>query len=154
MKEKVISKEDAVFWMDKDGNWRNEHGKFEHKKIIDYFNSAIGKDEKGYYVSQIIDEGVMEKVYFHTEDVALFVVDILQKRDAHITLLLNTKAKIPLLPDALQIKNDHLYMKLEDHLIKFTQRSLLKLSDKITEEDGRCYFSLGTERYLIPNLDE
>jgi len=52
MKDIVIPKENAVFWMDGNGDWRNEHGRFRKKKIIDYFNAAIHKDENGYYVCQ------------------------------------------------------------------------------------------------------
>ena len=52
IKEIIISKEDAVFWMDKHGFWRNEDGKFRHKRIIDHFHKSIGKDQNGYFVSQ------------------------------------------------------------------------------------------------------
>jgi len=50
--EIVISKDDAVFWLNANGRWHNAHGEFQHKKIIDYFHSSIQKDEKGYYLFQ------------------------------------------------------------------------------------------------------
>ena len=48
--EIVISKEDAIFWLDENGRWHNAHGEFQHKKIIDYFHSSIKKDKKGYQI--------------------------------------------------------------------------------------------------------
>ncbi|MCP4022082.1 MAG: MFS transporter permease, partial [Desulfobacteraceae bacterium] len=62
-KQIIIPKEDAVFWMDKHGIWHNEHGPFEHPKIIKYFNASIQKDDQGYYVNQATGE-FEEKVYF------------------------------------------------------------------------------------------
>jgi len=49
--------------MDAEGNWHNEHGKFEHPGIIKHFNTSICKDEDGYFVSQS-HSGIEEKVYF------------------------------------------------------------------------------------------
>ena len=100
--EILIPKERAVFWLDKNGRWRNAHGEFQHKKIIDYFHSSIQKDEKGYYLFQ--ERGnLREKVYFHYEDTALFAVDLIKDED--ITLILNTKRQIKLKPKSLFIKN-------------------------------------------------
>ena len=62
--EIVIPKDKAVFWLDKNGRWHNVHGEFEHKRIINYFHSAIKKDKQGYYLFQ--ERGKFrEKVYFH-----------------------------------------------------------------------------------------
>ena len=87
-KEIVIPKEDAVFWMDKNGHWHNEHGKFQHKKIIDYFNGCIKKDKDGFYLTQERDT-YREKVYFPYEETAYFVFEVIKDKD--ITLVLNTK---------------------------------------------------------------
>ena len=76
----IISKDKAVFWLNKNGRWCNRHGEFEHKKIIDYFNASIRKDKGGYYVAQTTDD-YQEKVYFNYEDTALFVVDVLKGKD-------------------------------------------------------------------------
>ena len=82
--EFVISKDKAVFWLDKNGRWHNAHGKFQHQKIINYFHSAIKKDAKGYYLFQ--DRGdFREKVYFHYEDTPLFVVRIIEDDEGCIT---------------------------------------------------------------------
>ena len=97
-KEIIISKEDAVFWMDKNGGWHNKHGKFEHPRIIKYFNAYIKKDEKGYYVLQETSECI-EKVYFHYEDTALFVFDVTMADD--IILILNTSDTMPFDPGQL-----------------------------------------------------
>ena len=94
IKEVVISKEDAVFWLDRDGCWNNEHGKFQHKKIIDFFHLSIKKDNNGYYLSQT-DGNYREKVYFHFEDTALFVFDVIKDKD--IMLILNTLLPVPVI---------------------------------------------------------
>jgi len=135
-KEIIISKDKAVFWLDKNGRWCNRHGKFEHKKIIDYFHASIRKDKDGYYVGQTI-EGVQEKVYFHYEDTALFVFDVI--KDAHITLVLNTGKKMALKPRKLSLIADDLYMHAGDERIKFAEQGLMKIADLI-EYDNRQYF--------------
>ena len=52
LKQIIISKENAVFWMDNQGHWQNEHGPIEHPRIIKYFNACIRKDTSGYFVHQ------------------------------------------------------------------------------------------------------
>ncbi|PIE62260.1 MAG: MFS transporter permease, partial [Desulfobacterales bacterium] len=76
MKEVIIPKEKAVFWMNGDGVWHNEHGPFEHPKIIRHFHNSIHKDENGYYLCQE-REDVREKVYFPYEDTAIFVFQVI-----------------------------------------------------------------------------
>ncbi len=58
--------------MDANGIWHNEHGRFEHPKIINHFNRSIQKDDLGYFLSQMIDEAKEEKVYFPYEETAVF----------------------------------------------------------------------------------
>ncbi|MBW1695092.1 MAG: hypothetical protein JRJ41_13325 [Deltaproteobacteria bacterium] len=67
IKEVVVPKEDAVFWLDAFGRWHNEHGTFEHKKIINFFHSSIRKDADGYYLYQKRDDSIIEKVYFKSD---------------------------------------------------------------------------------------
>ncbi|OQY50899.1 MAG: MFS transporter permease [Desulfobacteraceae bacterium 4572_89] len=133
-KQILVPKEKAVFWLDKHGIWHNEHGKFEHPKIIRFFNTSIQKDDQGYHVYQVTDE-IEEKVYFPYEDTALFVHDIIVEKQ--IKLILNTRAVMDLTPDQLFIKKDNLYCQTPEHLIKFTQHALVKLSRYIEEIDGR-----------------
>ena len=151
IKEKVISKEDAVFWLDKNGRWRNVHGKFEHIKIIDYFHSCIKRDQAGYYLFQV-NGNYREKVYFPYEDQALFVFDALLQDE--ITLILNTKRRIVLDPESLHIKDDNLYMRKGDETIKFVEHGLMKMAPLIEDEDGRYYIRLKDRRYSIPILDD
>jgi hypothetical protein len=146
LKQIVISKEDSVFWMDKDGNWCNEHGKFEHPKIIKYFNSSLKKDEGGFYVHQKTDE-CEEKVYFKYEETALFVVSINEKED--FFLILNDSSKIKFDPDNLFTKDDSLYLQTIDHLVKFSSRALLKLSKYIDEKDGQLSLTIKDNVYMI-----
>lgn len=136
-KQIIVPKEDAVFWMDENGFWHNEHGKFEHPKIIAYFHKSIRKDDQGYHVYQIRD-GFEEKVYFPYADTALFVVD-LKGTD---TLVLNTTDTIPLEPSLLFTQNDNLYIETPEHRIKFGQRALIKLSGHIEEKEGRLFLVL------------
>ncbi len=129
----VIPKEKAVFRMDANGNWHNEHGKFEHPGIIRYFNASIKKDADGYYVYQATDE-CEEKVYFPYEDTALFAVNITTGPD--FDLILNTGERIR--PDGGEffIRNDQLYFQNADHLIKLTVQAMVRISRFIDEKDG------------------
>ncbi len=147
--EIVIPKEKAVFWMDGEGRWRNEHGTFEHKKIIAYFHASIQKDEHGFFVSQIRDD-IREKVYFNYVETAWFVFDV--KRNGDVALVLNTKAVIPLVPEDLFIKQDILYMNYSDGFVKFTVHAMMRLADMIEEDsDGKMYFEYQGNRFEIPD---
>src|SRR5210317_480837 len=144
--EIVISKDDAVFWLNANGRWHNAHGEFQHKKIIDYFHSSIQRDEKGYYLFQ--ERGnLREKVYFHYEDTALFAVDLIKDED--ITLILNTKKQLKLKPKNLFIKNDNLYMRLGQETIKFAERGLMKMSDLLEFKDDQYFIKVKNRRYRI-----
>ena len=146
LKEIIIPKDKAVFWLDKNGCWHNQHGKFQHKKIVDYFHASIRKDMDGYYLSQTTED-YKEKVYFHYEDTALFVFDLIKDND--ITLVLNTGRKIKLKPRKMLMQGDGLYLHVEDERIKFVERGLLKISDLI-EIDGASYFiKVKNRRYKI-----
>jgi hypothetical protein len=145
-REFVIFKEDAVFWLDKDGRWRNEDGRFRHKRIIDHFHASISKDSDGYFVCQQRGD-CLEKVYFRYEDTALFVFDVIFGTD--IILILNTRKQIKLDPSQLFVQQDNLYLKDEDDKIKFAEYALIKLSALIEENKGRFYIVLGSQRYKI-----
>jgi uncharacterized protein len=145
--EIVIPKEKAVFWMDRFGRWRNDSGLFEHKKIIDYFNTSIRRDKDGYFVEQI-RESVREKVYFYFEDTPLFIVDV--RIEDLIELVLNTRQKLNLSPEDLFVNRDNLYMRLEDERVRFTDRALIKLSAHLDYGDGRYYFVDERGRRILP----
>ena len=145
-REIIISKEDAVFWMDGNGRWHNQHGEFEHKKVVAYFNRSIRYDANGYFVSQVRDD-MLEKVYFSYQETALFAVDVIQNDDIH--LLLNTQKQVPLNPEKLFIRNDTLFMHFENQLIKFTGRSMIKLSDRFDDANGQFTLHLNGASYTI-----
>jgi hypothetical protein len=147
MKKIIISKEEAVFWLDANGRWHNKFGPFEHKKIIDFFHASIRKDKDGYFLTQTINN-MEEKVYFHCEDGAIFVFDVIDGND--LTLVLNTGRKIKLIPGKLWIKHDSLYMQDGDEQIKFTEQSLMKISDLIDKKDDRYCIKLKNRKYEIP----
>jgi hypothetical protein len=132
--------------LDKNGYWHNKHGKFQHKKIIDYFHSAIKKDKDGYYLSQQRDN-FSEKVYFRHEDGALFVFDVIKADD--VVLVLNTKRQIKLKPRKLFVNDDSLYMTEGDEIIKFTEQGLMKISDLLEYEDDRYFIRVKGRRYAI-----
>ena len=138
LKLHVVPKEEAVFWMDIHGRWHNEHGKIEHPKIIDYFHSAIQRDEDGYFLQQEFN-GIREKVYFPYEETARFVFDV--KFGEGILLLLNTKQKISLIPEDLYVKDDQLYMEFDGDKVKFTENALLKLADCFHQKEDGYFFS-------------
>jgi len=151
LKEIIVSREDATFWLDRWGYWCNAHGRFEHKKIIDHFHAAIAWDEQGYYVSQVNGD-FREKVYFRYEDTALFVFDVLTGDG--ITLVLNTRRQMELNPGALFIRNDYLYLRNDKALIKFNELSMLKIS-RLFEHDGdTCFITIKGERTAIPAMDD
>ena len=146
-KKIIISKEDAVFWMDKTGAWCNEHGKFEHPGIIKYFNASIKKDKNGYFVQQKT-ENSEEKVYFSYEDTAIFVVGIRFEND--ITLILNNGDSIILDPAKLYTAEDGLFAKTADHLIKFNTGTLLKISTYLNEvKKGDLFFEWKENSYQV-----
>ncbi len=144
--EIVIPKDEAIFWLDKNGRWHNAHGKFQHKKIIDYFHSSIKKDENGYFLSQE-RENLREKVYFHYEDTVLFAVDLIKDKD--ITLILNTKNQIKLKPKNLFTRNDNLYMRMGQETIKFAERGLMKISDLLEFSDEQYFIKVKNRKYRI-----
>ena len=149
--EIVVTPEEATFWMDRWGYWCNRHGRFEHKKIIAYFHASIGRDAQGYFVSQI-NGGVREKVYFHYEDTALFVFDVIVEDG--VVLMLNTGRRMPLDPAALFIRGDALYMRNRGELIKFNQASMLKISRHFELANDQCHLCLEGRRYPIPTEDD
>jgi hypothetical protein len=144
--EIIIPKDQAIFWLDKNGRWHNAHGEFQHKKIIDYFHASIKKDSHGYYLFQE-RENVQEKVYFHYEDTALFAIDLIKEND--ITLILNTKKRIKLKPKNLFIRDDSLYMRLGEETVKFAERGLMKISDLMAFTDNQYFIRVKNRKYKI-----
>ena len=145
-KERVIPKEEAVFRLDKNGCWHNEHGAFEHKKIIKFFHSAIKKDKQGYFLEQKYGE-FKEKVYFPYEDTAIFVFDVIIDDD--ITLVLNTGKHLKLNPHLIFLKDDNLYMNQYGERIKFVKRGLLEISKIIEEEKDLYIIRVKNTKYRI-----
>lgn len=146
-----MPKENAVFWLDAFGRWHNEHGPFEHKKIINYFHSSIRSDVDGYHLYQKRDDGIVEKVYFKYEDTALFVFDLnIRESTDDIRLILNTKDEIPLDPNALFVHNENLYMEHAGDRVKFNDRAMLKLSDRLIFYQHRYRIKLHNKVYEIP----
>jgi hypothetical protein len=145
-KEIVVAKEDAVFWLDKHGFWHSKEGKFQHKKIINYFHSSIRKDKAGYHLSQTYRD-YKEKVYFPYEDTALFVFEVVKGDD--IILVLNNKKRIKLKPRKLWIKDDSLYMNLGEDLIKFSENGLVRIADLIEYENDQYFMRVRDRRYKI-----
>jgi len=147
--EIVIPKEKAVFWLDKNGCWHNDTGKFRHKKIIDFFHASIRKDKNGYHLYQE-NNNCREKVYFHYEDTALFVFDILE--NDNMTLILNTGRRMTLNPEKLIIQGDNMYVDLEEERVKFSERSLMKISDSLEFENNRYFMRLKNKRYRLQEI--
>jgi len=147
----IVPKEEAVFWMDKNGVWHNEHGKFEHPKIIRHFNRSIQKDDLGYHLSQTTD-GVEEKVYFSHGGTALFVVNLTPGKKFKLTL--NTAKVIPLDPEHLYTRGDALFLQTPEHCIKFSQDALIKLSRYMEEIDGRFCLIIDHTPHIIPEQQD
>jgi hypothetical protein len=151
IKEVVVLKENAVFRIDALGRWHNQHGIFEHKKIIDYFHSSIRKDADGYHLFQKLGDNTIEKVYFKYEDTALFVFDVNTPDDSDkIRLILNTKQEILLDPKTLFIQNDNLYLEHDGHRIKFIDRAMLKLAHRLKFNGQQYRLEFSGKTYDIP----
>ena len=147
-KTRVIPKEKAVFWLDRNGRWRNRYGPFEHKKTIDFFHRSIERDRDGYYLFQSDGERA-EKVYFACEDTALFVFEMAEEGGA-IVLTLNTGRKIELAPERLFVKGDSLYLRIGDEVARFSDRSLMRISDRIECRGDRYWFRAENGTMEIP----
>jgi len=143
----IIPKEDAVFWLDAEGRWHNEHGPFEHPKVSAYFHACIQHDADGYYVGQQRD-AVYEKVYFRHEDTALFVFGV-EDRGAAATLHLNTGLKIELDPEDLFVKDDRLYARTDLGPARFNQKCLLQIAARIEEHGDDLFIKMGDKRFKI-----
>lgn len=148
MKEIVIPREQAVFWLDGRGRWRNASGPFRKPRIIDHFNTSIRRDEGGYHLRQERD-GLIEKVYFRCEDTALFVREVI--RAETVRLVLNTRQELTLEPERLFIENDQLYLHTAaGERVKFTERALMTLADAIELTDDGYRLNLDGRRVPIP----
>jgi hypothetical protein len=86
-------------------------------------------------------------VYFHYEDSALFVVDLIKDND--IMLILNTKRRVKLRPKNLFTRNDNLYMRMGEETIKFTERGLMKISDLLEFSDTQYFIKVKNKKYRI-----
>ncbi len=149
MKEIVIPEDQAVFWLDSRGRWRNASGVFRNPRIIDYFHKCIRRDEHGYHLRQERD-GVVEKVYFRCEDTALFVREVILAETAR--LVLNTRRELALEPERLFIDNDQLYLETASgERVKFTERALMTLADAIEFGEDGYWLNLDDRRVPIPN---
>ncbi len=146
-----IPREQAVFRLDGNGRWHNRFGRFEKKKIIDHFNRAIQRDEKGYFVGRTNGD-VREKVYFHFEDTALFVFDI-RVFESKIELILNTERMLVLDPECLWIENDNLYTAHGGERIKFSERALTKIVRWMDDKGGESFIRVGGGVYRVPDRD-
>ncbi len=145
--EIVIPKEEALFWMDGQGRWHNQHGPFEHNKVTNYFNASIKKDKHGYYVGQHLN-GVYEKVYFPYQETALFVTDLIWEDP--VQMLINTGERMDLSPEMLFIRNDQLFHQKGDEIIKFSQNALTLIARKIEFSASGCSIRLHGKSCTIP----
>ena len=134
-KQVVIPKQQAVFWMDAQGRWHNQHGPFQHKKIIDHFNASIRKDRDGYYVGQCRD-GLFEKVYFNYHETARFAVNLVGRDPVQMEL--NSGEIVAVVPDLLFIHGDQLFHHYGEEIIKFSESALMQIS-KCIESDADGY---------------
>jgi len=134
--------------MDGQGVWRNRHGRFRRKKIIDHFNAAIRRDGEGFYVCQERDD-ILEKVYFPYEDTAWFAVTVDLGQDPP-QLGLNTGRVIDLVPENLYTRNDGLFMVHDDlGLVKFAERALLAVAGCLRGEEDAPLFVLQGREYPL-----
>jgi hypothetical protein len=147
LKEVVVPKEQAVFWLDERGRWHGESGEFRHRKIIEHFHSSIRKDKQGFHLMQR-HRDFREKVYFPYEDTALFVFDVL--KGENLELVLNTRKRMKLMPRKLFIRDDDLYIRIGEDSAKFTEHALIRLSPFLEFEEDQVFVKVKGRRYKIP----
>lgn len=142
----VIPRDQAVFRMDAEGRWHNDHGPFENPKISAYFHRSIHHDADGFFLQQTRDD-VIEKVYFPVADTAFFVfrVDVGEA----VSLTLNTGRTLVLNPEHLFIENDRLYLADGDARIKFTAAAAMKLAPFLEDGDTGPAFHFGGRRTAV-----
>jgi hypothetical protein len=143
----TVPKEEATFRMDEQGRWHNESGRITKPSIIRHFNKALKWDKEGFFVAQR-NGSLLEKVYFPYENTALFAIDLKIKARG-IILRLNTKSELPLNPRGLMVRDDNLYMTYDEVIIRFSERSLLKISKFFQEKKGETYICLDNQLHLI-----
>lgn len=148
LEEIIIPKEEANFWLDRNGKWHNNQGEFQHKRIIEFFHSNIKNDENGYYVTQKY-KGRREKVYFHYEDTALFVFDVVKNED--ITLILNTQKRLKLKPKKIFIENDEVYTKVGKEKAKFVGKGMEGVAEFLDYDNG-YWIKVNNRTYRVPGL--
>jgi hypothetical protein len=146
IKQVVVPRQQAVFWMDGQGRWHNQHGPFEHKKIIDHFNASIRKDRDGYYVGQCRD-GLFEKVYFNYHETARFAVNLVGRDQ--IQMELNSGEVVAVTPDLMFIHDDQLFHHYGEEIIKFSESALMQISRHIeSDADGYILRWMGSNYRL------
>lgn len=145
----VIPREEALFRLDRYGDWHGPQGKFENRRIIRHFHRSIRRDEQGYHVAQN-HPTFREKVYFPYEDTALFVFGVV--KGEHTLLLLNTGKRVRLRPRNLFLQDDSLYMRRGEECIKFTDHSLVSLSSLLEDEEGELFIRVKRRRYRIREI--
>ena len=147
VKEVVIPKEKAAFWLDARGRWHGENGEFRHRKIIEHFHSSIRKDKQGFHLMQK-HRHFREKVYFPYEDTPLFVFDVVAGEN--IELVLNTRRRLKLTPRKLFILDDDLYLRVGEDRVKFAEQALIRLAPFLEFEDDRVFVKVKGRKYKIP----
>jgi len=145
--EVVIPAENAVFRLDARGRWCNRHGVFRNPRISEHFHAAIRRDAGGYHLRQELPDRV-EKVYFPYEDTALFVAQV--ALGDPVALTLNTGRRFDLDPEALFVRGESLYLTLEGERVKFTEQSVLKLSEVMEFTAAGYGLRVGARLHRIP----
>lgn len=144
----VIPRERAVFWMDGRGRWHNAAGPFRVKRIIDRFHRAIGRDAGGYFVSQANGER-REKVYFRYAETPLFAVRVHPGEPP--LLELNTGRRLRLAAEKLFIRGDCLYLRDGEEIVKFGERAMMALAERLEmDARGGWHWDAGGRRLPVP----
>jgi hypothetical protein len=63
--------------------------------------------------------------------------------------VLNTGERLPLEPQKLYAQNDALYVTVGEHRVKFTERSLMTISERMAFEDNNYFIHQSGRRIQI-----
>jgi len=130
--------------IDKNCNWYYKNEKFTHPKILQYFKSLLGKDQKGYYLSNKYEK------YYITVDDTPFCVNYIITENETMFVYTDSEKKIPLDFDKLIMRNNGIFYYTFDNIpMKFSRKAQADLLQYAIEENNIYYLIINNKKYKI-----
>jgi len=117
--------------LDAEGRWYHEGIAFEHRRLIELFDRGLDlHPETGEPILRVGDRWC----YIRADDVP-FVVRALHLEGATLVARLNTGEHVALARDALELRGEHLYARLDDRRVARLDRATHKGLATMLSED-------------------